>query len=244
MIKHLVRDLTPPILWNAASKLRHLSRRDQRQRWRRGTEQPPGYYDWSFERKGSWRAHYTQSHYYPLWTVVADRVRRAEAASVLDIGCGPGQVASLLYDKGIPRYLGLDFSPARVRHARLVCPHYRFEVSNVFETDLVCTWEYDCVLIMEFLEHVERDLDLLRRLKTGTRVIATVPTFAATAHVRHFESVNSVRDRYAELFVSLNIEEFANAKGNRHFLFEGILKSWLSDREGRGVHVVDTDRGA
>ena len=43
-------------------------------------------------------------------------------------------VGHLLADKGVPRYLGIDFSPARIRQARAVAPGYRFEVADVFET--------------------------------------------------------------------------------------------------------------
>ncbi len=224
MVKNILRSLTPPLIWKAVAKLRRAKLGGRVAKWEHGVEQPPEYYDWSFERGGHWRSHYTESHYYPLWTVVADRVLRAGAERILDIGCGPGQVASLLFDKGIPRYLGLDFSPARVQQARTVCPGYRFEVADVFETDLLDEWDHDCVLVMEFLEHVERDLDFLRRIKPGTRVIATVPNFSSTGHVRYFDSVESVKERYAACFASLDVKvHLGNAKGTKYYLMEGLV---------------------
>lgn len=226
---HLIRQLVPPILWGAAARLRRATgagRPAGGHRWVAGEEQPVAFYDWSFEQNDHWKAHYTESRYYPLWAVVADRLRRAGAEAVLDIGCGPGQVAALLADKGVPRYLGLDFSPARVEQARAACPQYRFEVADIFETDLPTSWAYDTVLIMEFLEHVEGDLEVLTRLRPGARVIATVPNFPATGHVRHFESAKDVEARYRPAFASLDVEaHLANPEGRRFFLMDGIVAS-------------------
>ena len=51
-----------------------------------------------------------------MWTVLADRIRRSGAKSVLDIGCGPGQFAACLFDMaGIETYTGLDFSAEAIR---------------------------------------------------------------------------------------------------------------------------------
>lgn len=115
--------------------------------WEHGVEQPPEFYDWSFEGNEHWRVHYTESHYYPLRSVVADRVQRAGA---------------------------------------------------------------------------ERDLDVLRRLRPGTRVIATVPNFAARGHVRYFDKVERVADRYAPCFASLSVEaHVANTEGKTYYLMDG-----------------------
>jgi hypothetical protein len=51
------------------------------------------WYDASFERGRHWRRHYTESPYYFIWTVIADRVLRAGGRSILEIGCGSGQLA-------------------------------------------------------------------------------------------------------------------------------------------------------
>jgi 2-polyprenyl-3-methyl-5-hydroxy-6-metoxy-1,4-benzoquinol methylase len=187
-----------------------------------GVEQPAEFYDHSFERKSHWKEHYTESHYYPLWTVIADRIRRMRATRVLDIGCGPGQVACLLRDIGIADYKGLDFSTARIAHARAVCPEFEFYAANVFENDLLESYRYDCVLLTEFLEHIEQDLAVLERVRPGATVLGTVPNFPAAGHVRHFESADAVKARYQHLFVNLEVDAILKDRGGAtYFMLQG-----------------------
>jgi SAM-dependent methyltransferase len=65
---------------------------------------------------------------YPIWAVLAERVRRSGVDSVVEIGCGSGQLAGLWRDLGIKGYLGLDNNSARLAQARAGCPGYRFEL--------------------------------------------------------------------------------------------------------------------
>lgn len=51
---------------------------------------------------------------------------------VLDVGCGPGQVAAHLAALGV-EVSGVDLSPRMVEHARRSHPHLRFEVGSATE---------------------------------------------------------------------------------------------------------------
>jgi 2-polyprenyl-3-methyl-5-hydroxy-6-metoxy-1,4-benzoquinol methylase len=187
-----------------------------------GAEQPAEFYDRNFHKRGHWKLHYTRSHYYPLWTVIAERVRQIDAKRILDIGCGPGQVACLLRDRGVPGYKGLDFSPARLARARKVCPEFEFVAADVFQDDNLEVYPYDCVVMMEFLEHIERDLDILRRVRPGTTVLATVPNFPAAGHVRHFADTRAVETRYRSLFERLSVTALlADQRGTTYFILQG-----------------------
>jgi 2-polyprenyl-3-methyl-5-hydroxy-6-metoxy-1,4-benzoquinol methylase len=221
LIKEIVRALTPPILWRAAAATRR-SVASRSGPWEYGAEQPAEFYDERYHAADNLRVHYTESTYYPVWVLLAERIRRVGASSVLDIGCGPGQLANLLRDQGLAAYIGLDFSSARIRRARVVCPDFEFVAEDVFETHLFDSHDYDCILTTEFLEHVERDLDVLKRVKPGTVVFATVPNFPSTGHVRYFRSIEEVRDRYAHIFRSLRIDEhLANSQGKTFYVLEG-----------------------
>jgi 2-polyprenyl-3-methyl-5-hydroxy-6-metoxy-1,4-benzoquinol methylase len=190
--------------------------------WKFGAEQPAEFYDATFEKCDHWREHYTKSRYYPIWTVVADRLKRANVRTILDIGCGPGQLACFLRDRGLAGYVGVDFSKSRVEFARTACPEHRFEVADVFQSDFLTSVRYDAVLALEFFEHIERDLDVLARIRPGALVIATVPNFPAQGHVRHFKDEDEVFARYRHAFASLTVDEFRHDdKGRRFFLIEG-----------------------
>lgn len=223
MIKGILQELTPPLIWRGGAKIKHIISRKFFSKWEFGAEQPPEFYDESFTNADNYHVHYTESRYYPLWTIIADRIKRGKIKRILDIGCGPGQMAALLYDKKIPQYLGLDFSSARIEQARKVCPEYDYKIVDIFNTDLLEKEDYDCVLVMEFLEHVESDLEVIERIKSDTRVIATVPNFAYTGHVRYFDSLKEVLERYQTYFKSLSVEEhIADINEKKYFLLDGI----------------------
>ena len=220
-IRKIVRDFTPPICLRFAKLLiRGNSNAVQ------GKEQPAEYYDQTFSDKEHWKSHYTESHYFPLWTVVADRMRGRGNSRILDIGCGPGQVACMIKDTpGIDSYVGVDFSSKRIAQARLVCPEYDFFEVDVFNTDMLETLTYDTVLIMEFLEHIEQDLKVLERLKQGSYVLATVPNFPSAGHVRFFETVQDVESRYRKHLGNIRVDEIiADNKGMKYFIVEGFVQ--------------------
>ena len=163
--------------------------------------------------------------YYTQWSVIADSISQAGIVSVLDIGCGPGQFAALLRDRGLRRYLGIDFSPARIEQARKVCPELDFVEADVFETDLLRTHDYDAAVCLEFLEHVERDLEVIGSLRRGTRLYASVPDFGGPAHVRYFQSSDEVENRYGTELEALKVDVHCGKRGQRFFLLEGVTKN-------------------
>jgi SAM-dependent methyltransferase len=220
--KTAMRCLTPPILWNAASSVAHAAR-PRCTRLAEGNEQDSTYYDQMYQETTDYSRHYTGSRYYFLWCVIVDRMKREGTKAVLDIGCGPGQFASLLRDQGIPRYCGIDLSPEAIRMANTVCPECKFVAASVFDSDLLENHDYDAVVSLEFLEHVHEDIDVLKRIRRGRTFYGTVPDFPYESHVRHFTDCAQVRERYGSLFSQFHVDEFP-AKGGeiRYFLMEGV----------------------
>lgn len=185
-------------------------------------EQGQAFYDRRYRDKAHKRLPYHLSHYYPLWSVIADRLRGC--GGVLEVGCGAGQLATLLREQGLARYTGFDLSPAAVEIARGQCPDADFHVANAFETDLFTTSDFDTIVCTEVLEHVDHDLELVERWPTGVRCVCSVPDFPARAHVRHFEAADSAAARYAPLFRDLVVTTHVRAteRAARFFLLDGI----------------------
>jgi SAM-dependent methyltransferase len=220
--KRTARSITPPLIWKVGSAAVRAfrSHNDSSQTAR---ERDASYYDQMYAESDEYRKHYTESRYYFLWCVIVDRLKRANVQSVLDVGCGPGQFASLLRDSGIRKYCGIDLSENAVRTARAICGQYEFVATSVFDTNLFDEFDYDAVISLEFLEHVNEDIAILDGIRQGRRFYGSVPNFAYESHVRHFLDCGQVTDRYASLFTQFKVDEFpANRGETKYFLFEGV----------------------
>lgn len=145
---------------------------------------------------------------------------------VVDLGCGTGRfLAELLLEPGrTGSAMGVDFSELALAEARRYVPNATFS-----QTDLR-TWgpdparaghtSYTC---LEVLEHLDDDLDLIRRVPPGHQLVFSVPNYESEAHLRTFTSPGAVWHRYGPL-VSFR----------RWSLIE------LDDR--KCIHVLDTIR--
>ena len=199
------------------------------------TDQPPRttgfehgstWYDRAYEDVEEYHRPYAQSRYYFLWTVIADRVRRSSFRRVLEIGCGPGQLAAFLLDQGVEQYAGLDFSPVAVEMARTNVPGARFVVDDARTSSIYTEFEYDVIICTEVLEHIQDDLLVLSRFPAGTRCLCTVPNFQYESHVRHFRNTSEVAARYAPFFGDFDVAGFKGPQSaaQMYFLFDGVRK--------------------
>lgn len=181
-----------------------------------------GWYDEVYKQHTDYHSHYTQSRYYFIWCVISDRMIRSGVKKVLDLGCGPGQFAALLYDKGLRDYCGLDFSSEAIMVAKRRCPTVKFIKEDIIKSNTVTSKEYDCVVSLEFLEHVKEDTEILERIRPGTKFYGTVPNFPYISHVRHFKNEVEVISRYGRFFSEFLVDEFLrDMSGVKYFLIEG-----------------------
>jgi glycosyltransferase involved in cell wall biosynthesis/SAM-dependent methyltransferase len=179
------------------------------------------WYDRVYETSAAYRVRYSESVYFAVWQVVVERLRSCGARSVLDIGCGPGQFASLLRDSGIERYLGIDLSHVAVKRARKICPEFDFRVDDARTSDVYDTHAYDCAVCLETLEDLDEDREVVRRFPPGTRLVATVPNFEHASHRRYFASVDEVRARYGAVFGDVEITPLP-LRDHTLFLLDGF----------------------
>jgi SAM-dependent methyltransferase len=187
-----------------------------------GSERDRAFYDRRYATKPHNRLPYHLSrHYYPLWSIIADRVR--SQSGVLEVGCGGGQLAALLRDQGLRLYIGFDFSSEAIGIARRQAPELTFHIADAFDTDLFSTTTYDTIISTEVLEHIDQDRALIQRWPSGVRCLCSVPDFPGKAHVRYFNSADHVRDRYADLFADLQITTHVRPaeRSARFFLLDG-----------------------
>ncbi len=156
---------------------------------------------------GNYHRHYKQSFYYPSWQMAMSYLRPLKRdISILEIGCGAGQFANMLFDNGFTNYTGFDYAAEGVKLAKGNNPEHssQFFVADAFQTELM-EREYGLVICFEVLEHVQNDIELLHRIRSGTKVLLSVPNFDDPYHVRYFNNENEVRNRYSKVLHITNI---------------------------------------
>jgi SAM-dependent methyltransferase len=183
------------------------------------------FYDESFEREGRWKLPYWELQWYGSWTAIAERITAAsDDPAVLDMGCGAGHFAALLHDRGVGRFTGFDFSEKRLAYAKTLVPDYDFVVADAYTTDLFTTAEYGTVVCTEFLEHLDRDVEVLQRIRSGARVLGTVPNYDAEAHVRVFPTKDAVVERYGVVLRDIRVDQVHNTTGTAEWLMDGTVR--------------------
>jgi SAM-dependent methyltransferase len=197
-------------------------------------EQDASWYDAHFAATDAPRRHYAQSRYYFLWCVIADRIRRSGARRVLEIGCGPGQLAAFLLDQGVREYTGLDFSPKAIAIARQNAPAGRFVVGDARSPEIHGQVQHDALLCTEVLEHIEEDLQVVSRFTPGKRCYCSVPSFPFPSHVRNFGDAGEVAARYGPYFHDLDVLTLISPScaTDRFYLFEGVRNDRVAGGPG------------
>lgn len=161
-----------------------------------GKELDASHYDTNLSRVGLtlW-----ESPWLSVYAMTAEFLATATGA-IMDIGCGTGRFARLLSERNERDYFGFDFSPARIDEACRYTPGMRFEVADAKNEAVRQRFaDFERFAILEFLEHIEDDLEMIADIPQGALVVFSVPSYDSAGHVRHFTSVEEVVRRYGEL---------------------------------------------
>ena len=161
-----------------------------------GIEQTADYYSKIYMKP------YSMENYDPIFNKVMDYIAKLDVKDchILDIGCGIGELARRLREKGFKaeQYSGFDFSEKGIQIARQNNKEWshRFFVHNCYHLDKI-RFDYDLAVAIEVLEHIQ-DLQVLPKLKRGAFFIGSVPNFWASsnAHLRVYPSKNFIRRRF------------------------------------------------
>ena len=120
-----------------------------------------------------------------------------EQSHVLDLAAGSWYIAyRLLKDDRVASYTWNDFNPKLVKLVKRRLSDRRFYVDPFDADDSECSLDEFNVFICISLEHIEKDLEIISKLKPGTIISICSPNFDCDGHVRHFESIQDFKSRY------------------------------------------------
>jgi len=199
-----------------------------------GVEQTSKYYDDFFFENPAFNCHYKDSYYYVLWTQVIVLLKKIKSPKILEIGCGSGQLAHYIQDEGINHYAGFDFSAKAIDIAKKKDPDLHFWVGDARLNEQYKNVDFNTVICLEVLEHVKKDLEILRNIEQSTNLICSVPNFDAPSHVRWFTSESQIKRRYFKLIDISDIIRIGNIYliyGKRSDFSPNIFQSVLATRE-------------
>jgi hypothetical protein len=135
------------------------------------------------------------------------------------LGCGCGYIARRIIPKAFT-YSGIDFAESNILECKKIIKSsdFVFIEENLYKFK----WDrfhYDMVLLVEVLEHLYKDKATLKRIKSGTDIIITVPfnepknydgkPRTYPTHQRSY-TVESFKKRYGQILTDMEIEIFKN----------------------------------
>ena len=143
------------------------------------------------------KEYYFKNDLYGLWKQIVKYVSKLDfKPKIIDIGCGTGQLAHLLWDKGFRDYAGFDYSNVAINIARGFSDQLFF-ISNAYNP-LNYDTQYNTAIIVEVLEHLENDLSVIQMIKPETKIIFSGPTSGKGGeHIRSFKSPSWIKKRYS-----------------------------------------------
>jgi 2-polyprenyl-3-methyl-5-hydroxy-6-metoxy-1,4-benzoquinol methylase len=165
--------------------------------------------------------------YLPLWNEIVDNIDKIMKTIIIDLGCGPGQFAEFLRRRRPQfRYTGLDISRVAIEQARMRCAQFDFIHSDVFTSDILEKGDYEIVVCTEMLEHVEKDINIVERIRPGAAVFASVPNYFAFGHVRYFSDATEVSGRYARFFDNFSVKPIVTGPRATLFFIMGVRNTF------------------
>lgn len=150
-------------------------------------------------------------YYYEVWCEGINQIKNyvSQPKYIMDLGCGPGHFASLLASNldTLEKYEGYDFSDTAINMAQSLISQddrFNFYKQNLREFDFPKK-DNLVVTMFEFLEHISFDLELISKIPPGTWTLFSVPSYDSAGHVRWFDSLQEVKNRYEPLIRIENV---------------------------------------
>jgi len=176
-------------------------------------------YDERYRVSRIYREHYSKVFYYKVWNCVVDGLVKDD--KILELGCGTGQLAQLLYDKGFTNYIGIDFSRVAIEIAKARVPSFTFINDDLNNIDYSNYADFKFVSTETF-EHLKNDIELIKKFPKSS-IVFSVPNRMAKLHYRKYPSEAFIRDRYKSILNVNNVTALRLGGGKIIFVVEANI---------------------
>ena len=174
-------------------------------------EYPSSYYDDVFITSVWFTSGNAEMSYAAIYQKAVEDIFQQSDVNILELGCGLGMFPDFIKKKE-HTYFGLDFSKVAIK----TCKDKGYNVKLHDLRNGIPDLEYNVIVSFETLEHIIEDVKLLSEIKPGTLVCLSVPMFDDPSHVRYFENIEEVLERFSMLKL-IRCEKI-----NRWFYLSGI----------------------
>ena len=132
-------------------------------------------------------------------------------ARVIDVAAGSSYIAeTLLRDDRVVSYDWNDFNPKLQNLVKDRIQDERFKITPFdVDSDDYCLDKYN-VMIGVSMEHLEKDLECIEKMPSGSLISICSPDLIDPAHVRHFKSLSDMGERYSPYIEFEIMEEYRN----------------------------------
>jgi glycosyltransferase involved in cell wall biosynthesis len=168
------------------------------------------YYDSLFEKNDDMSRY--EEIYKEVRKIVGDK-------RVLDIGCGLAELS-----KYLKNYRGFDIAKKTIEKKRS-------EGLDVWEGNALEKESYkaaDYYILLEVLEHIQKDREVLESFSEGQKIVFLVPSFDDPSHVRYFDE-NFLKERYGEI---------VDIKRVVYFVWDSGRKRWYKSDKLRKPFIL------
>lgn len=179
----------------------------------------PEKYDIMYLESKIYNRHYSRVTFYNLWICVANSLDKSD--KILDLGCGAGHLAHILYDMGFKNYTGIDFSGVAIKMAKIKVPTFIFLNDDISCIDYSDYTDFRFVSTETF-EHLKDDIDLLKKLPKNN-IVFSVPNFTAKLHYRTYKDEEFIKEYYKSVLNINNITPITLKKGRIMFVVEANI---------------------
>lgn len=170
-------------------------------------EQPANFYSARYFYGYDWNCYRTLA----VKMIEIMKMTGCKDKKTLDVGTGIGWFADFYYFNVSRNVKGIDFSKRAIWfHAKKLYPAIEFECADIYNYDYT---GYKVLMMMEVLEHIEKDIELITKFPQGSQIYATVPFEKErmdVSHVREY-TLESAQKRYEKLIdikMCIKFEQF------------------------------------